>query len=278
MDIEHLLTQPENKTLEFKRDLSSLKPILKTVVAFANTAGGVLIVGYSPEKGVLGISDVLQAEESLTNSISDNISSSLQPEVDIQSFDGKNLLIVRVAHQKGPYFLKSEGNLEGVYMRFGSSSRKAGPDILADLVRHNGNRSFDQLPCADLERENLDSERITRFLEKIRKPREGLASLKTLGVLTTLSKQLVPSNGGIILFGKDAARDHCLWKKWFLPPQHFEPHTNFQLQGACVRHNQSNVDEQFGHGSYRMHHRDDFHHSLPVALYSLQVLDMFFSD
>ncbi|WP_363255784.1 RNA-binding domain-containing protein, partial [Methanospirillum sp.] len=32
-----ILTQPEGKTLEFKRDLSSPKNILKTIVAFANT-------------------------------------------------------------------------------------------------------------------------------------------------------------------------------------------------------------------------------------------------
>ncbi|RLB92362.1 MAG: hypothetical protein DRH50_09805, partial [Deltaproteobacteria bacterium] len=37
-----LLSQSEGKTLEFKRDFSSLKPILKTLVAFANTAGSTL--------------------------------------------------------------------------------------------------------------------------------------------------------------------------------------------------------------------------------------------
>lgn len=45
MFLEKLLSQPEGKTLEFKRDLSSLKPILKTLVAFANTAGGTLLIG-----------------------------------------------------------------------------------------------------------------------------------------------------------------------------------------------------------------------------------------
>ena len=43
--IEQLLAQPESKTLEFKRNLSSPKPLLKTLVAFANTAGGRLIIG-----------------------------------------------------------------------------------------------------------------------------------------------------------------------------------------------------------------------------------------
>lgn len=43
---------PEGRTLEFKRDLSSLQPILKTLVAFANTAGGILIVGKENDGSV----------------------------------------------------------------------------------------------------------------------------------------------------------------------------------------------------------------------------------
>jgi len=45
MDIRKILSSPEGKKIEFKRDLSSLKPILRTCVAFANTAGGTLIIG-----------------------------------------------------------------------------------------------------------------------------------------------------------------------------------------------------------------------------------------
>jgi len=37
--IEVLLEQAEGKTLEFKRDLSSPKSVMKSLVAFANTAG-----------------------------------------------------------------------------------------------------------------------------------------------------------------------------------------------------------------------------------------------
>ena len=45
MDLIATLKRPEGKTLEFKRDLSSPRGIVRTVVAFANTAGGVLLVG-----------------------------------------------------------------------------------------------------------------------------------------------------------------------------------------------------------------------------------------
>jgi len=38
-----LITMPEGKTLELKCDISSPRNILKTLVAFANTAGGLRV-------------------------------------------------------------------------------------------------------------------------------------------------------------------------------------------------------------------------------------------
>jgi ATP-dependent DNA helicase RecG len=72
-DILELLSMPEGKTLEFKRDLTSLQPILKTLVAFANTAGGTLIIGRDDKGKILGLENILQEEERLASSISDNI-------------------------------------------------------------------------------------------------------------------------------------------------------------------------------------------------------------
>jgi len=45
MDIHPLFAAPESKTLEFKRNLPSPKPISKPLVAFANTAEWTLIIG-----------------------------------------------------------------------------------------------------------------------------------------------------------------------------------------------------------------------------------------
>ncbi len=45
MDVTGLLRRSEGKTLEYKRDLSSPEGVLRTFVAFANTAGGTLLVG-----------------------------------------------------------------------------------------------------------------------------------------------------------------------------------------------------------------------------------------
>ena len=72
MQLEDLLRQPESKTLEFKRDLSSPRPVLRTVVAFANSAGGRLIIGVEDRsRAVIGVKEPLDLEERLANLIAD---------------------------------------------------------------------------------------------------------------------------------------------------------------------------------------------------------------
>ncbi|MDP7448727.1 MAG: ATP-binding protein, partial [Candidatus Latescibacteria bacterium] len=70
-DLEDILKRPEGKTLEFKRDLSSPDGVLKTIVAFANTAGGTLLLGIEDgSRHVRGVTDALDMEERLANLVS----------------------------------------------------------------------------------------------------------------------------------------------------------------------------------------------------------------
>ncbi|WP_418647823.1 type III-B CRISPR module RAMP protein Cmr1 [Thauera butanivorans] len=63
------LQQPEGKTLEFKRDLSSPRNVLRTLVAFANSAGGRLVIGVDDARNAVGVADPLDEEERLCNLI-----------------------------------------------------------------------------------------------------------------------------------------------------------------------------------------------------------------
>ena len=81
MDLLEILKRPEGKTLEFKRDLSSPDGALKTIVAFANTAGGTLLVGVEDRsRHVRGVPDALDLEERLANLVSDRITPRIVPE------------------------------------------------------------------------------------------------------------------------------------------------------------------------------------------------------
>jgi len=84
MDLLELLKRTEGKKLEFKRDLSSPEGLLRSVVAFANTAGGTLLIGVEDKsRHVRGIRDPLALEEQLANLISDSFAPRLVPNLEI---------------------------------------------------------------------------------------------------------------------------------------------------------------------------------------------------
>jgi len=123
MDLVDLLQRPEGKRLEFKRELSGPDGVLKTVVAFANTAGGTLLLGVEDRTGhVRGISEPLDLEERLANLISDHVAPRLLPGIEILSWRRTQVLAVQVhPSPTRPHYLKREGLDGGVYVRVGST-------------------------------------------------------------------------------------------------------------------------------------------------------------
>jgi ATP-dependent DNA helicase RecG len=97
MNVVELLQSEEGKTLEFKQDLSSPKNLLKTLVAFANTAGGQMIVGVDDRTRLpVGVEHPLDEEGRLCNLIADSITPRLVPNVEMTTVEGKTLLVLEV--------------------------------------------------------------------------------------------------------------------------------------------------------------------------------------
>jgi predicted HTH transcriptional regulator len=53
--IENLLKRPEGTNLDFKLHINNSEKIAKTLVAFANTAGGIIVIGVSDAGQIIGI-------------------------------------------------------------------------------------------------------------------------------------------------------------------------------------------------------------------------------
>lgn len=200
-----LLTRPEGRTQEYKRDLSSLRPILKTLVAFANTAGGTLVVGRDDDGTVVGLSDAKRDEERLANAVAENIVPAILPDIETVVIGGHVLLVVHVARWPGPFYLTAEGPEKGVYVRLGSTTRRADAAAVAEMKRVDAGLGFDQAPCVGAALEDLDLDAARQAFGKVGRTID-LASLQSLGVVIRHGKERVPSNGGIILFGTDEAR------------------------------------------------------------------------
>jgi len=201
-----LITMPEGKTLEFKRDMSSPGNILKTLVAFANTAGGRLLIGVDDDSmAVLGVESPLDEEERLCNLIADSIEPRLVPNVELISFADKTLLSVEV-YPSGlrPHWVKKEGPEEGVYVRLGSTNRQADRELIAELHRTAAGIAFDELPMPELSADDLDLAAMKSIFKEDRKL--GEKELITLKLLTHEQGRLVPTKGAVLLFGRDRTR------------------------------------------------------------------------
>jgi predicted HTH transcriptional regulator len=114
--LSDLLKRPEGKRLEFKRDLSSPENVLRTLVAFANTAGGVLVIGIEDgSKIVRGVATPLDVEERLTNLVSDSVAPRLLPDIEILPWRGKQVVGVEIYPSASrPHHIRAEGAERGV--------------------------------------------------------------------------------------------------------------------------------------------------------------------
>jgi predicted HTH transcriptional regulator len=89
MRIAELLKADEGKTLEFKQDLSSPRNLIKTLMAFANTAGGRIIIGVEDRtRESVGFNNPLDEEERLCNLNADSISPRLVPNIELTTVGG----------------------------------------------------------------------------------------------------------------------------------------------------------------------------------------------
>lgn len=203
MDILNLLKRNEGKTLEFKQDLSSTEGFLKTVIAFANTAGGIIVIGVEDKtKFIRGIKEPLALEERVANLISDNISPRLVPEIEIALWRQTYLLTVQVYPSSSrPHYLERLGPQKGTYVRVGSTNRVADENTINELKRIVTSESFDELPVLQCNSEAIDFRVTSESFKSFHQIKRS--DLETLGLLTKHQGRLVPTVAGVILFGKE---------------------------------------------------------------------------
>jgi predicted HTH transcriptional regulator len=142
-----ILLQPEGRRLEFKESLPTNSDLAKTILAFANDAGGELYIGIKDNpREVVGLKedDLLSLEEKIASLIHDLCEPVILPEITFLQHEGKH--IIRTQVYKGstpPYHLKNKTTEEGTFFRVGSTNRLASAEMIAELERRKKNISFD---------------------------------------------------------------------------------------------------------------------------------------
>jgi len=175
---------------------------MKTLAGFANTAGGKVVIGVTDDKQVIGVDDPFLEEERICSMIADTIAPRLVPNIEFITYEDKTLIIIEVfSSSLRPHYIRSEGQYDGVYVRLGSTNRKADMQMIDELRRSVSGGSFDSMPCIGISKEDLRLDEIREDLERTEQLSDK--ELMTLKLLVKYQGSLVPSNGAVILYGSN---------------------------------------------------------------------------
>jgi predicted HTH transcriptional regulator len=202
MNLVELLRHPEGKTLEFKRDLSSVDGFLRTVVAFANTSGGTILIGVEDSSRVRGASEPLALGERIASLVTDSISPRILPDIEILPYRRSHVVAVGIfPSQARPHYLNRAGLPDGVYVRVGSTNRRTDTALLDEMRRFAHGESFDERAMPHVDSEAIDFRAASESFAPVR--RIARRDLATLRLTTSHQRRTVPTVGGILLFGRD---------------------------------------------------------------------------
>ncbi len=195
LDAQGRVTALQGKTLEFKRDLSSPEKPLRTIVAFANSAGGRLVIGVEDDGVVLGVADPVAEEERISNLIADSIRPQITPGIDLVPVAGKTVLVVDVPLSTArPHYLRTKGLDSGTYVRLGSSNRLADTSLIADIERSARGIRFEDLTDSRATLADLDLSTLPLIDGRVITEDD----LLPLGLATRSGDSLLPTNAGLL--------------------------------------------------------------------------------
>lgn len=234
----------ESRTLEFKKELpQDSSKWIKTIVAFANGAGGKLLIGVSNKREVIGISSDTDIF-SLRDKISDTIGQMCEPQImfDIyqESVEDKVIVVVEVfPGNDTPYYIKSLGKENGAFIRLNATTRNADFTTLDELELRKKRRYYDELPMSELEVTDSDIEYLCSDFSSRAKTQITKENLLNMHLIQNVENNLVATKAYAIFVGKhdylsriQCARFKGTERVHFIDKKDFEGPLLEQIDGA----------------------------------------------
>lgn len=161
----------ESKNIEFKVQLpDESKKYMKTIVAYANTSGGKIIIGVDDAtRSIVGVepSSVFQIMDKIVNAVSDMCVPQIIPDVTFQTIEGKCVVQIEIyPGQNRPYYIRSMGKENGTYIRSAGTSRPVDEAILKDLEYQGTGKSYDEIVNVEID---YDEKQALKLCNDIRK-------------------------------------------------------------------------------------------------------------
>jgi ATP-dependent DNA helicase RecG len=212
-EIESIVHSGEGYNAEFKiRVPNKVKELTEEVCAFANSAGGVVLIGVSDDNVIHGVEIDNAKRSAIQNSINE-INPHLPTDFYSVNIDEKMVWVIEVdtGIQK-PYVLSG-----AIYVRQGPNTQKLTTvEQMRDFFQQSGRIYFDEAPCPNFKIEtDIDDEFFGEF-----RINAGLSKTVSREQIINNLRLLLPDgsikNGGVLFFAKtpeffiDTAKIRCV--------------------------------------------------------------------
>jgi predicted HTH transcriptional regulator len=245
--IEDEIAAGESNRLEFKEKIpKDPKKYVKSAIALSNSQGGKIIFGVADDGKIVGMEGDLSA---LRDQIIDEIAKDCVPQINANSYmssiNGKNIIVIDVVPGiSRPYYLKSEGMVNGTYVRISASTRAAGPETLKDLILEGTGKSYDGLDYIDENHRKISMESVNKlcsYLSERSKKEVSITDIVGLNIIRVCEGEYVPSRAFMLLTDNpyDHARIQCAR---FKGPDELEFMDRKEFTGSIIKQ----VDEAVG--------------------------------
>lgn len=223
IDISNIQKYKENNRIEAKKALGGLpKSIWETYSAFANTLGGVILLGVeeyadktfhpvnlpNPEKMVEEFWDIINTPDKVNvNILSDQ-------NVIIHDIDGNRIIAITVPRAQRydrPIYI-DKNPLTGTYRRNGEGDYRCTPEEVQAMLRDAAIRTQDMTVLENMEPDVFDYDSIQRYRMRVMEHRPGhvweaLEDIDFLYKLGAVGRSrdgtLHPTAAGLLMFGRE---------------------------------------------------------------------------
>ncbi|MDR2713249.1 MAG: putative DNA binding domain-containing protein [Clostridiales bacterium] len=222
IDFDKLHTYKENNRLEVKRAAGGLpNSIWSTYSAFANTNGGVILLGVEENADktlkIAGLADPEKLVSDFWNTVNNrskvNINILRDADVQITDLKGKKIIIItipRATRTERPVFLNNHH--DNTFRRDGEGDYRCSKEEILSMLRDNAIKTQDMLVLEHMDNRvfNYDTVKAYRNRMKLSRPDhvwEGLPDDEFLYKLGAIglgeSKERHPTAAGLLMFGND---------------------------------------------------------------------------
>ena len=199
-DLKQRITQGENTTTEFKENFD--QEVIETAAAFANTDGGIILIGVSDNREIRGITIGKETLRNWSNWIAQATGPRVVLEIGTVDVERKSVLWIRVETCR----IKPV-SVKGIcYKRVGNSNRVMSAQEIVQMHLNATGQTWDQLLAANAGSDDIDPKKVQWYLtqrEEVRnvaKPQD-MDATELLRNIKGGNGEGTPTHAGILFFG-----------------------------------------------------------------------------